>query len=102
MRSWLPAGRGRIGRIFLAGLRPQVGFGSKVNGVSTAELKSLQSQLSRGFPPGAGASLRLKLAVMGDPAAGIEVGPVLQLRLEAWKSAVGFPQSIGPGELQWR
>ena len=104
VRSWLPAGKGRVGRIFLAGLRPQVGFGSKVNGVSTTELKSLQSQLSRGFPPGAGASLSLKLAVMGDPAAGIEVGPLLQLHLEAWKSAAGMPHSIGLRELQrrWR
>ena len=41
---------------------------------------------------------------MGDPAAGIEVGPLLQLHLEAWKSAARQPHSIGLGELQrrWR
>ena len=84
LRKAMTAGKSRLGRLYMVGIRPAVSFGAPVNGLSDSELLKLRRTLVSPITPcHGGVSLSAKLALMGDPAWKQAVAPVV-----AWVSAV--------------
>ena len=86
------AGRSRLSLIYTAGVKPGLGFGAKVNGLSATEIRQMRSILGQGLHPRAsGASLTAKLAVHGHPGAELEVAPILAWHAEVWRAGNNLP-----------
>ena len=84
LRKAMPAGKSRLGRLYMVGIRPAASFGAPANGLSDSELLKLRRTLVSPITPcHGGVSLSAKLALMGDPAWKQAVAPVV-----AWVSAV--------------
>ena len=90
VRRRLSARKGRMSRISMAGSRPSLAFGAKVNGVTDAEWAAARRiLLAPADPVTSGTSLRAKVALVGDPAGGMAVAPILAWAQEVWRAATG-------------
>lgn len=92
VRRRIRAGKARLSRIYVAGVKPGLGFGARVNGLSGTEVKQVRSILGQGMHPRAGgSSLTAKLAVQGHPGAELEVAPILAWHAEVWRAGNDLP-----------
>ena len=88
VRGRVPARKNRIAKIFTTGVKMSLGFGARVNGASCAELQRARRILMAATRPVvSGASLRAKIAVAGDPAADMALGPIMAWAAEVWRAA---------------
>jgi hypothetical protein len=88
-------------KIYIAGIRPGVGFGAGVNGRSCAELLRIRRALLTEYAPrAASASLTTKLVIHGDQAWAVALAPALQWVRILW-GAVTQPDmaDVGAKEL---
>ena len=87
VKERLKKGKQRLQRIFWTGVKPALGYGASVNGVSAAELHKIRQTLLAGTPPFArGSSLTTKLSIVGDPAWQIAVAPITAWAGEVWRA----------------
>ena len=79
----------RLGRIYVAGIRPAVGFGASVNGFSDYELLKMRRVVATSLAPNhGGASLTGRLAMHGDVCWTEVVAPALQWAKVLWRVVV--------------
>ena len=80
------------------GAKPAAVYGCSVNGFNDRELLKLRRALLHAHSPsGTGISLRLRLALLQDPAWEAAVAPALQWSRQVWKAST--PELECPAEL---
>ena len=92
----------KLGLIYTLGAKPAVSYGAAVQGFSNHELHRVRVTLLQATQPRRGASLRLRLAVLGDPAWGPALAPALMWVSLLWKasSPCATASPIGVKELR--
>eukprot|EP00959_Pyramimonas_sp_CCMP1952_P308283 6451768-Pyramimonas_sp.AAC.1 len=94
MRGRLPRQKGRIGKIYIAGVTPAATFGSAVVGLSDWELSQARRVLLSYKPPfHRGCSLTAKLALHGDPVDRASVAPAVHWASIVWTAIASPPAS---------
>ena len=93
IRRSLAVKKARMGSIYIVGARPAATYGSAVQGVSEAELRQLRRTLLQGRSPRRGASLTLRLALWGDPAADAAFAPAVLWVQLLWKASCRHSQA---------
>ena len=84
-QGMLPRQKGRMAKIYVAGVRPGAAYGCSVNGFSDAELTALRKVLlASQAPRHRGNSLTCRLALLGDPCWKEAVAPALQWVNQLW------------------
>ena len=96
----------RVSKLYFAGIAPGAVYGADVNGLDNSELLRLRQILAQATPPYVkGASLRLRLAVHGDPAARRSAAPALAWRREVWRGLTrrdGVGMTLSQFARAWR
>eukprot|EP00972_Heterocapsa_arctica_P093336 13768775-Heterocapsa_arctica.AAC.1 len=88
IRKSLPSRKHRMFRIVLQGLRPAMDFGTRISGLSDAELKGMRKTLHALAPPAVGgASLTAKMVLHGDAAWAGAMAPARAWAEEIWRAA---------------
>ena len=78
---------GRLGKIYVAGVKPAAGYGTGVNGLDDKEWARLQTiMLAPRGPSGKGTSKRIKLALWGDPVWREASAPLLLFHKWLWRA----------------
>ena len=54
VQAMLPRGKARMTRICMAGLKPQLGFGARVNGINMEERKAVRTMVAKPMQPTTG------------------------------------------------
>ena len=93
VQAMLTRGKARVSRICMAGLKPQLGFGARVNGLNMDERKAVRAMVAKPMQPTTGGASYLAKLILYNPVADLEVAPVLQLQLEVWRAGTA---SAGP------
>ena len=84
------AGAKRTMRLFKSGLKPELGFGSEVTGISDKELYAVETcALASLTPSSRGRSREATLLLHGVPSASLAFSAVLRWSREVWEAANG-------------
>merc|ERR1740129_2025085 len=88
LRRKLNKGKSRLLKIAMTGLKPAIGYGARVWGLSDNETLQARRMVLKSAPPFGQASLTCKLCLHGDPVWALWAGPLLAWSQEVWMALV--------------